>query len=89
MDEHLYKIIEIVGTSTESIEKAIESAIARASSSLHNLRWFEVLETRGHIEHGKVGHYQVRLKVGFKIGGPDFSASDIPEPGTDPFHEGP
>ena len=67
MSEHVYKVIELVGSSPESIEGAVQNAIAKASKSLHHLRWFEVVETRGHIEGGKVSHYQVILKVGFTI----------------------
>jgi flavin-binding protein dodecin len=67
MDNHIYKIIELTGSSTDSIEAAIQSAIAKASQSLHNLRWFQVMETRGHIESGRVAHYQVTLKVGFTL----------------------
>ncbi|MBP5855602.1 dodecin domain-containing protein [Marivibrio halodurans] len=67
MSEHAYKVVELVGSSPESIEGAIDNAIARASKSLKNLRWFEVQETRGHIEDGRVGHYQVTLKVGFTL----------------------
>lgn len=66
-DHHVYKIVELVGSSPDSIEGAIKSAIARAKSTLRNLRWFEVVETRGHIENGEVHHYQVTLKVGFKL----------------------
>ncbi|HZA66175.1 MAG TPA: dodecin [Geminicoccaceae bacterium] len=67
MDEHIYKIIELTGSSNDSIEAAIQNAIAKASKSLHNLRWFQVMETRGHIESGRVAHYQVTLKVGFTL----------------------
>jgi dodecin len=67
MENHVYKIIEITGSSPDSIEAAIQSAIIKASQSLHNLRWFEVMETRGHIESGRVAHYQVTLKVGFTL----------------------
>jgi flavin-binding protein dodecin len=67
MDNHIYKIIELTGSSPDSIEAAIQSAISKASQSLHNLRWFEVMETRGHIESGRVAHYQVTLKVGFTL----------------------
>jgi flavin-binding protein dodecin len=66
-DNHVYKVIELVGTSPTSIEDAIQAAIARASSSLQHLRWFEVTETRGHIEGGRIAHYQVTLRVGFTI----------------------
>lgn len=67
MSEHVYKVTELVGSSPSSIESAIENAIAKASKTLHNLAWFEVKETRGHIEAGKVAHYQVVLKVGFTL----------------------
>jgi dodecin len=65
--EHVYKVIELVGSSDRSIEDAVQSAIGRASSTLHNLRWFEIVQTRGHIEGGKVRHYQVLLRVGFTL----------------------
>jgi dodecin len=67
MDDHIYKIIELTGSSADSIEAAIQNAIAKASKSLHNLRWFHVMETRGHIENDRVAHYQVTLKVGFTV----------------------
>ncbi len=67
MHEHIYKVVEIVGSSEISIEDAIGTAIARANETLRNLRWFEVLQTRGHIENGKVAHYQVTLKIGFTM----------------------
>ena len=67
MDEHIYKIIELTGSSADSVEAAIQNAIGKASQSLHNLRWFQVMETRGHIESGRVAHYQVTLKVGFTL----------------------
>ncbi|HEX8544196.1 dodecin flavoprotein [Pseudomonas syringae] len=66
-DHHTYKKIELVGSSTTTIEDAINNALAEASKSLQHLEWFEVLETRGHIEGGKVAHYQVTIKVGFRI----------------------
>jgi hypothetical protein len=69
MSDHVYKVIELVGSSTASIEDAIQGAIARASQTVRNLRWFEVLETRGQVENGKVLHYQVTLKVGFTMDG--------------------
>jgi flavin-binding protein dodecin len=68
-DEHVYKVIELVGSSDTSIEDAVQSAIARAAATLHNLRWFEIVQTRGHIADGKVRHYQVLLKVGFTLEG--------------------
>ena len=67
MQDHIYKVVELVGSSDSSIEDAINTAIARAHNTLRHLRWFEVVETRGHIENGKVAHYQVRLKVGFTM----------------------
>ena len=67
MTDHIYKKIELVGSSKTSIEDAIENALARAHKSIHNLEWFEVQETRGHVVDGKVGHYQVVLKVGFRL----------------------
>ena len=67
MQDHVYKIIEIAGSSETSIEDAIQGAVARASRTLKHLRWFEVIETRGHIENGKVHHYQVMMKVGFTL----------------------
>ena len=66
-DHHIYRVIEIVGTSQDSIEDAIQSAVTRASSTLRNLRWFEVVRTSGHIDDGEVKHYQVTLKVGFTM----------------------
>ncbi len=66
-DHHTYKKVELVGSSQTSIEDAIGNALAEASKSLKNLEWFEVAETRGHIQDGKVAHYQVTLKVGFRI----------------------
>ncbi len=67
MTDHVYKIVELVGSSPTSIEDAIQTAIARASTTIDNIRWFEVTETRGHVEGGKVSHYQVTLKVGFTV----------------------
>ncbi|WP_079204136.1 MULTISPECIES: dodecin [Pseudomonas] len=66
-DHHTYKKIEVVGSSKNSIDEAINNALQECSKSVRNLDWFEVLETRGHIENGKVGHYQVTLKVGFRL----------------------
>lgn len=63
---NVYALTEIVGTSTKSIEDAIQQAITAAAQSLKNLDWFEVTETRGHIENGKVAHYQVYLRLGFR-----------------------
>lgn len=67
MSDHVYKLIEVVGSSPESSDAAIENAIAKASKNVKNLNWFEVVETRGHIVEGKIGHYQVTLKIGFRL----------------------
>ena len=67
MSNHIYKKIELVGSSPNSIEEAVQNAIAKASLSLRNLRWFEVIETRGQIEDGRVAHWQVTVKVGFTL----------------------
>lgn len=67
MDHHVYKKIEITGTSATSIEDAIQNAIGRASKTVHNLRWFEVIETRGEITNGSVAHWQVTIKIGFTL----------------------
>ncbi|GAA0564109.1 dodecin [Halomonas salifodinae] len=64
---HVYKHIELTGSSTEGIEDAIQQALSRAHRTLHDMRWFEVTDTRGHIEDGKVGHWQVTIKVGFTL----------------------
>ncbi|WP_374624205.1 dodecin [Pandoraea sp.] len=67
MMNHVYKQVELTGSSTESIDDAVKCAIARASQTLRNLNWFEIIETRGHIEDGKVAHWQVTLKVGMRL----------------------
>jgi flavin-binding protein dodecin len=69
MSEHVYKVVELVGSSTNSIEEAIQTAIQRADQTLRNLRWFEVIQTRGQVENGAVRHYQVVLKAGFTLEG--------------------
>jgi dodecin len=69
-EDHIYRVIELAGTSDKSIEDAVSSAIARANKTIRNLRWFELLQTRGHIENGKIAHFQVTLKVGFTMEGP-------------------
>jgi len=66
-DHHTYKKVEIVGSSRNSVDEAIQNGIAEASSSLQNVEWFEVGEIRGHVEDGKVGHFQVTMKVGFRL----------------------
>ena len=68
-DDHIYRVIELAGTSDKSIEDAVSSAIARANKTIRNLRWFELMQTRGHIENGKIAHFQVTLKVGFTMEG--------------------
>ncbi|GBQ36118.1 dodecin family protein [Gluconacetobacter azotocaptans] len=67
MSDHVYKVLELVGSSPDTVEGAISNALARASETLHSLRWFEVVGTRGHVVDGKVSHYQVTLKVGFTL----------------------
>ena len=69
MTNHVYKILEIVGSSETSIEDAINTAIAHASKTVRNMDWFEVMQTRGHIVNGRIGHYQVTLKIGFTLEG--------------------
>ena len=69
MSDHVYKVVELVGSSQDSIEDAIRTAIKRSDQSLRNLRWFEVVNTRGHIEGGKVAHWQITLKIGFTLEG--------------------
>jgi dodecin len=65
--DHTYRVTEIVGSSQESLDQAIRNAIARAATSLRHLDWFEVTEIRGHIAGGEVGHFQVTVKVGFRL----------------------
>lgn len=67
MNAHIYKKVELAGSSTESSDQAIENALAKAADSIRNMEWFEVQETRGHIVDGKVAHWQVVLKVGFRL----------------------
>ncbi|MBL3526338.1 MAG: dodecin domain-containing protein [gamma proteobacterium endosymbiont of Lamellibrachia anaximandri] len=67
MSDHVYKKIEVVGSSTKSSDAAIRNAIKRAGKSVHNMNWFEVVETRGHILDGKVSHWQVTVKIGFRL----------------------
>ncbi len=66
-DDHVYKIVHLAGSSSKSFEDAIQTAVAKAAGTLHNLRWFEVIETRGHIEGDRVAHWQVVLKLGFTL----------------------
>jgi dodecin len=67
MSDHIYKIMELTGSSATGMQDAIENAITRAAKTVQDMRWFEVVETRGHIEQGKIGHWQVTIKVGFTL----------------------
>jgi len=67
MSEHVYKLLELTGSSTTGIEDAVANAIAKASESVRNIQWFEVIETRGHVAEGKVAHWQVTIKLGFTL----------------------
>ena len=67
MKDHVYKILELVGSSEKSIDDAFQNAVTRASKTIRDMKWFEVVQTRGHIEKGFVAHYQVTLRVGFTL----------------------
>jgi dodecin len=67
MPDHVYKTIELVGSSTRNVEDAVQKAIGKAAQTVRNLRWFEVVNTRGHIEDGRVAHWQVTMKIGFTL----------------------
>jgi flavin-binding protein dodecin len=67
VSNHVYKIVELVGSSADGPEQAVRNAVARAASTLRNMRWFEVTDTRGQIENGAIAHWQVTLKVGFTL----------------------
>jgi flavin-binding protein dodecin len=67
MSQHVYKSLELTGSSSSSIEDAVSTAIAKASETVRNMQWFEIVETRGHIQDGKVAHWQVTVKVGFTL----------------------
>ncbi|NOX91828.1 MAG: dodecin domain-containing protein [Gammaproteobacteria bacterium] len=67
MSNHTYKLVELVGSSPKSSDDAIHNAIERASRTLRNMDWFEVTETRGHLQDGKVAHFQVKLKIGIRL----------------------
>lgn len=75
MSEHVYKLIELVGSSTASTDDAIRNAIETAALTVRHIDWFEVVETRGHVVDGRIGHYQVTLKVGFRLA-PETPAGD-------------
>ena len=76
MSDAIYRIIEVTGTSTEGVTEAIDNGVARASRTLRNLDWIEVAGIRGHLADGKVAHYQVTMKVGFRMDDPDDAGSD-------------
>jgi flavin-binding protein dodecin len=67
MADHVYKTIELVGSSTRGVEDAVQRAVTKAAETVRNLRWFEVLDTRGHIENGRIAHWQVTIKLGFTL----------------------
>ncbi len=67
MSEHVYKQIELTGSSKTGVEAAVQNAIAKASKTLHNLHWFQVVDTRGYVEQGKVDYWQVTIKLGFRV----------------------
>jgi len=67
MADHIYKKIELIGSSADGFEEAVKNALARAKKTVRNMRWFEVAETRGYIENGEVAHWQVTLKIGFTL----------------------
>lgn len=67
MSAHVYKTIEVIGSSTQGNDDAIRNAIAKAAETVHNMDWYEVVESRGHIENGAIGHYQVTVKIGFRL----------------------
>ncbi|HEV8341093.1 MAG TPA: dodecin [Candidatus Binatia bacterium] len=67
MSEHVYKQIELTGSSKTGVEDAVRNAVAKASKTLHNLHWFQVIDTRGYIEQGKVDYWQVTIKLGFRV----------------------
>jgi flavin-binding protein dodecin len=67
MNDHIYKKIELTGSSTVGIQDAIENAVSKASKTIHDMRWLEVVETRGHITDGKISHWQVTIKIGFAL----------------------
>jgi flavin-binding protein dodecin len=67
MDEHVYKTIELTGSSRTSIEDAVKNAIAKAAESVHNIRWFQIIDSRGYVEDNAVAYWQVTLKIGFTV----------------------
>jgi dodecin len=69
MSDHVYKQIKLTGSSSESIEAAVNNAISKASATVKQMRWFQILDTRGHIENGRIAHWQVTIEVGFTLEG--------------------
>lgn len=67
MSEHVYKVMELTGSSAAGVEQAVRNAITRAAQTVRNMRWFEVTDTRGHIEDGQIAHWQVTVKIGFTL----------------------
>jgi flavin-binding protein dodecin len=67
MSKHVYKILELTGSSPTSIEEAVAGAVAKAHETIRNIQWFEVIETRGHVVDGKIAHWQVTVKLGFTL----------------------
>jgi flavin-binding protein dodecin len=67
MSDHVYKLIELTGSSAKSFDDAVQNAIGKASKTMRNMQWFQVLETRGHIQEGRIAHWQVTLKIGFTL----------------------
>jgi len=67
MSDHVYKSIELTGSSSSTVEDAVQNAIAKAAKTMRNMQWFQVMETRGHIADNKVAHWQVTLKIGFRL----------------------
>jgi flavin-binding protein dodecin len=67
MSDHVYKLIELTGSSAKSFDDAVQNAIGKASKTMRNMQWFQVLETRGHIDEGRIAHWQVTLKIGFTL----------------------
>jgi flavin-binding protein dodecin len=92
VDEHSYETLELVGSSDQGIERAIDAALATAYDTAdRHMRYFEVIDTTGQIRHGRITEYQVRIKVSFRLGeDPDIHhIDDIPEPYSDPLNDGP
>ena len=67
MSDHVYKLIELTGSSAKSFDDAVQNAIGKASKTMRNMQWFQVLETRGHIQEGRIAHWQVTVKIGFTL----------------------